>query len=279
MPSLNVHSGLRPHESLRVGTYRTSGERAQPLTVHPHVAIALVRSGSASVWCGANVELCPNDVLLIPEGFPHAMRRAENLEMLGLAACTSCWREGAGRRLMEMVAEVAEGACPVRRLTAADASQLEGHLLSLGREVEAQRIGWETGTDALLALVHLGLRRASLPGPVPAGSAAWIGRALSFIALHAVGGISLVDVARHVGRSPAYVASTVQAQTGRTVVEWISEARLAAARQWLLHSDASIESLAADVGYPSTSQFYRVFRKTHGMTPRAWRVLHGKRPE
>jgi len=274
MTALNIRSNLGPHDALRVGRMHATGDVAHPLVVHPHAAIALVLRGSASVWCGELYEIHANDVIILPEGYPHAMRTASGLELLGLALCCACVRSGQGRRLVDLVARTGEGACAVRRLSGGDAAQLAGLLEALGSEAETRRPGWESATDALLALVHVVLARAAMPDGVPALRTAWIGRALAFIASEATNGISLSDVARHVRRAPAHVAATVRAQTGRTVSQWIAESRLAVARQWLLHSDATIEQLAATAGYPSTSQFHRVFRKAHGLTPAAWRRLH-----
>jgi AraC family transcriptional regulator, transcriptional activator of pobA len=45
--------------------------------------------------------------------------------------------------------------------------------------------------------------------------------------------ISLGDVARAVGRNPAYITTNVRRRTGLTVGEWIAERRMAHARMLL----------------------------------------------
>ncbi|NBD15763.1 MAG: response regulator [Cyanobacteria bacterium] len=87
-------------------------------------------------------------------------------------------------------------------------------------------------------------------------------------------GITLCDVAKAVGYSPAYLTNTVKQQTGRTVNRWIIERRMAQAR-FLLHStNQSIEQIAMTVGYQNTCHFYRQFRQYEGSTPQAWRKKH-----
>ena len=274
MARVHVRSSLAAHEALRVGVHRACGALGSARVVHPHAALSLVLRGSATVWCGATYELGVGDVLLIPEGMPHAMMRADELEQRGAALCTACLGEGAGRALMEVIHQVSAGACAVRHLAAGDAARLDWLLVELGRESESGHAERRAAMDALLTLMRLVLLRASASARVVDGGVEWVGLALSFIALHATEAISLSDVASHVRRAPAHVAATVRSRTGRTVSDWIVDARLAAARDWLRHSDASIEQVAASVGYGSPSQFHRVFRRVHGMTPTEWRRLH-----
>ncbi len=101
-----------------------------------------------------------------------------------------------------------------------------------------------------------------------------VAKALAFIEGHATRGVSLQDVGRHVARSPNHVAAAVKATTGRTVGQWSTHVRMAAARQLLLHSDETIEAIAERMGFSSSSHFYRTFRRTPGQSPAAWRRAH-----
>jgi AraC-like DNA-binding protein len=101
-----------------------------------------------------------------------------------------------------------------------------------------------------------------------------VARALEFVHRRGATGISLRDVASHVARSPAHVASLVKTATGVTVVGWITRARLSEGRQLLLHTDESIEAIAERCGFASPSHFHRAFKRAHGAPPGEWRRAH-----
>lgn len=86
--------------------------------------------------------------------------------------------------------------------------------------------------------------------------------------------ISLCDVAAAVERSPAYLTDRVRKETGKTVLEWIVEYRMADARQLLLHTDYPVSKIAEQVGYFDRRHFSRQFLRSHKMTPKKWRSFH-----
>lgn len=83
--------------------------------------------------------------------------------------------------------------------------------------------------------------------------------------------ISLCDVAKKVNCSPAYLTDLVRRKTGRTVVDWIIQYRMTAARHYLLKTTYTIEQISEVLGYLEPSYFIRQFRQIHGITPHAWR--------
>lgn len=86
--------------------------------------------------------------------------------------------------------------------------------------------------------------------------------------------ISLRDVARAVGRSPSHLTSILRRETGMTVLEWITERRMAEARRRLRETDEDIAIVAERVGYRDATYFIRQFRRAHQVTPRAFRLAH-----
>ncbi|PSF38513.1 DNA-binding response regulator [Aphanothece hegewaldii CCALA 016] len=82
--------------------------------------------------------------------------------------------------------------------------------------------------------------------------------------------ISLSDVARSVGYSPAYLTNQLKQETGRTVNRWIIERRLVEACNLLKNTKWAVEQIAITVGYSNASYFFRQFRQYRGMTPKAW---------
>ena len=87
-------------------------------------------------------------------------------------------------------------------------------------------------------------------------------------------GITLCDVAKAVGYSPAYLTNRVKQETGRTVNRWIIERRVAQELFLLSNTNQSVEEIATAIGYQNTCHFFRQFRQYQGTTPQAWRKKH-----
>jgi AraC family transcriptional activator of pobA len=195
--------------------------------------------------------------------------------------CTSCMMSAPGQRLATMLRAVSEGASPVRTVAMNDRETFQWLLVSMHGELEADAAWKALAIEGYLSLLAAIVLRADRALDVMNGAephATLSGRALAFITEKATDGISLADVARHVHRSAAHTATVVKAETGRTVVEWITHARLAAARQLLLKSDESVESIGSRMGFASPSHFHRVFKRHHGATPSEWRKAHFSAP-
>jgi len=87
--------------------------------------------------------------------------------------------------------------------------------------------------------------------------------------------LSLCDVAQEVGMTPGHLTTVVRRRTGRTVQEWIIERRMTEARKLLTDNDIPIHEVARRVGIPDPGYFSRLFRRTHGASPRTWRGRAG----
>ncbi|MBP5975784.1 helix-turn-helix transcriptional regulator [Brasilonema sp. CT11] len=83
--------------------------------------------------------------------------------------------------------------------------------------------------------------------------------------------ISLREVAEAVDRSPAYLTDLVRRETGKTVLNWIIERRMAEARRLLVETEQSVERIAEAVGYFDRRHFSRQFLRLHNTTPQLWR--------
>jgi AraC-like DNA-binding protein len=83
--------------------------------------------------------------------------------------------------------------------------------------------------------------------------------------------LSLRDVAHEIGMTPGHLTTVVRRRTGRTVQEWIIERRMAEARKLLADTDLPVSEVARRVGISDQGYFSRLFRRTHGSSPRNWR--------
>lgn len=95
-----------------------------------------------------------------------------------------------------------------------------------------------------------------------------------FIDINYQQSISLREVAEAVGRSPAYLTDLVRRETGKTVLSWIIERRMAEARRLLVETNQSVERIAEAVGYFDRRHFSRQFLRLHNAAPQAWRRIY-----
>jgi AraC-like DNA-binding protein len=104
-----------------------------------------------------------------------------------------------------------------------------------------------------------------------------LSRVFRFIETNYQHSISLREVAEAVGRSPAYLTDLVRRETGKTVLNWIIERRMAEARRLLLETEHSVEKIAEAVGYFDRRHFSRQFLRLHKTTPQTWRRTYQNR--
>jgi len=98
-----------------------------------------------------------------------------------------------------------------------------------------------------------------------------LNQVFDFIESHCLESISLADVAKYVGKSTSYLTNIVRQKTGKTVLQWIIEYRMAKARYLLVQTNLSVEEIAEAVGYLNMRHFSRQFGQIHGLSPRKWK--------
>lgn len=90
---------------------------------------------------------------------------------------------------------------------------------------------------------------------------------------------SLTSVAAYFHVHPNTVSGMIKRETGKTFGETIREMRMSRALTLLSSGKISIAQVSALCGYENPSNFYRVFKQSFGMTPRAYLEKHGGSPE
>lgn len=238
--------------------------------VHVEAALALITGGKALVEQRSTWTLEPGDLLVVPSGEPHRFLegRAESWS-LGFRPSFVPDRDQAW--FLDPFERVRDGASAVVRIPSSRQGFVEGLFAELERTNEPR------AATSLLTLILHEIRGAAAPQSAaatrPAGNV--VGEALRYIERHCLGPLTLQDVAAAVGRSPAHVTTAVKRATGRTVVEWIIDGRMAEARRMLLHSSEKVDEIAERVGYADPTHFIRMFRRAHGATPARWRSARG----
>ena len=146
-------------------------------------------------------------------------------------------------------------------------------LTSLDTELRNTPAHYRHASRALLHLVLVDLARLLEPAELAMDDDPALRSVFSFIEEQFRKPISLADVARSVGRNPAYITTTVRRRTGLTIGEWITERRMAHARRLLqTGSRRNMADLSLACGYDDPSHFLRSFKKMHGATPSQWRA-------
>jgi AraC-like DNA-binding protein len=106
---------------------------------------------------------------------------------------------------------------------------------------------------------------------VTAHSNALVRDALEIIDRRYAESIGPAEIARELGRHPAYLTNLVREVTGKSLGTWLIERRLGAARLLLSTTDDSVGDIAAAVGYVDISHFARYFTRRYGTPPARWR--------
>jgi AraC family transcriptional regulator, transcriptional activator of pobA len=148
------------------------------------------------------------------------------------------------------------------------------HLRIMHREHMERRDGYEEMVGAYLTIILVALSRltAHYPDTLERAGDPALAQVFRLIEQHYTGSLSTSDIAAGVGMTPGHLTTLVRRRTGRTIGEWITERRMAAARDLLVSTDLSAEQVAARVGYADPGYFNRKFRQVHGTPPGAWRA-------
>jgi AraC-like DNA-binding protein len=130
-------------------------------------------------------------------------------------------------------------------------------------------------------LVALMLHETALHPQIPAdfpGPAAVIARhAQQYLVTHfADRDLSASTIARVLDCHPDYLGRCFRASYGITITTAIHRQRLKRARTLLMDSSDTIESIARECGFSAPAFFRRVFRRTEGVSPSAFRQLYAR---
>ncbi|MCS6828172.1 MAG: AraC family transcriptional regulator [Caldilinea sp.] len=93
----------------------------------------------------------------------------------------------------------------------------------------------------------------------------------NFIHEHVRESICVADIAAFVGYNPHYVSKKFREETGRSLVSYIKEAKIAEAKLLLRFSDLSLTEISELLSFSSQSYFTATFREVTGATPQQFR--------
>ena len=271
--------------ALRFGQELASSGGLPGAHAHDYLALAYFERDGGSLRSGERSwEVRAGDAFVIPPGEVHdpsGLAKAEGwavffpVEVLappGSGAFLS-WR--AHPLLFPFVAGVDQPGGGARRLVVPPKkrSSWSARLSALHSELRERRDGYREAALAYLTLLLVDVSRltSEVVGDLRLNDEPLLAEVFRFVEERYRERVSLKDVARAVSLTPGHLTTVVRRKTGRTVVEWIAERRLAQARRLLVETDLSVEEVGHRVGYNDPVYFVRSFRRAHGTTPLGWR--------
>jgi AraC-like DNA-binding protein len=259
-----------------------------PLTVHAVV------QGRAWLWLDdpdASLELAPGDVALVrggpdqhiahepaatclsPEEFRarHADDEASGDRRASVLLCGAYQFSGdVGRGLLEALP-------PILPLSAAVDDPVQGVIALLSHELAAFAPGRQTVLDRLLDVLVVLTVRASLqrsadaPRWYRASADPRLGPALSAVHADAAHPWTVPELAAISGLSRAAFARSFRQELGQTPMQYVTDWRMALARDYLGRGELTLAQIANLTGYASPYAFATAFRRHHGQPPGLWR--------
>lgn len=103
-------------------------------------------------------------------------------------------------------------------------------------------------------------------------------RAKAYVKSHALGEISRNQVSESIHVSPEYLSRVFRQKTGQSLVEYITDVKMNAAKEMLTHSDKPVSQIAAELGYGNFSYFSQLFRDHFSLSPSEFRRRNPPQP-
>ncbi len=138
----------------------------------------------------------------------------------------------------------------------------------------------ETNRIVLLELEarlrRFGQQQLLQPAPRPPTKSVHKGEAMArWVAAHFAEEIQIGHIARAVNLHPNYAMSLFRKTFGVSLVDYVTQHRVAHAQQLLISTDLSVLDVAMRAGFGSSSQFYAAFKRICGVSPRRYRERLG----
>jgi transcriptional regulator GlxA family with amidase domain len=92
-----------------------------------------------------------------------------------------------------------------------------------------------------------------------------------WMAAHFADAVKVADIANAVNLHPNYAMNLFRKTFGVSVVDYLTQHRVAHAQQLLLTTELSVLDVAMRSGFGSSSQFYEAFKRICGLSPRKYR--------
>lgn len=89
--------------------------------------------------------------------------------------------------------------------------------------------------------------------------------------------LSIYPISSDVRMSPVYLGRLFKKNTSKSISSYITDVRMEKAKELLLSSDDSINSIAERIGLSNGNYFFTLFKKMNGITPNEFRQIADKK--
>lgn len=110
---------------------------------------------------------------------------------------------------------------------------------------------------------------------VPSGDSDRIQQIKQYINNHLDKDLSLKTIANQMFLSTSYLSVLFKKRTGSSFSAYVEDQRMKRAKDLLCNRDASISTVAQQVGYADQAYFSRVFSRCVGCSPKTWQLNQG----
>lgn len=247
---------------------------------HRYVEVGIVVRGEMTIWWeGINTRVAAGNVFVIPPGtryLPHVCETEKpspphSVVWLalhrGTAVAHMCTLEGKSHRLSEYY-------CFTE-------SQIMGQARSLAQEMADRSPHFETVVRGCLLCLLTWLLRAPVQSITRQGEGgrdkrgdtqdSFQERVENYLRSNYHRPLTLPQVARSMGCSPAYLCRHFRELTGNTPFQFLRAVRMEAAKRLLL-SEVPISRVAEMVGFDDPLYFSKVFSGQAGVSPQSYRT-------
>lgn len=100
-----------------------------------------------------------------------------------------------------------------------------------------------------------------------------INRVIQYIKKNLDVSLTLEKISSIVNVHPNYLSFTFKKEVGKTLTEYIDDLKIEAIKQYINHTNLSINEISYNLNFNHVTYFYRYFKKHTGLTPKEYRKL------
>jgi len=251
---------------------------------HPEIQIMLIESGEGTLIAGDYVgRFSPGDVFALGSGQPHVFRcdnayyqkrsalRARSISLYFDASYfgQTLWDSNDLASVREFSESVKQG-FQYTKGTAERAAEL---IRLMAKQKGLSRISTFFLLLNLLTDIQGRKKLSLLPGRLLAHEEGRMNAIVEFTFRESRRKIYLTEVAQIANLSVEAFCRYFKLHTRKTYINFLNAVRISNACQLLIHRDFSVEQVCYQSGFSNVSNFNRIFKKTTGKTPLAFRGL------
>ena len=259
--------------------------RKEELPDHSHewCELIYIHSGKGTFFVDQTfIELEKGDLIIIPPNIIHKsiLEDRETLTSSALFFSPTMSTLTTDQRMILFQTSVKAKEARIYRYKCTQNEQqfVEGHFNQIDQERTNRCTNWEETVSLQILMLVIQFKRwmehSVEEQEIIPTNLTWLKASLDYIELNLHEPIRLDNLAKEANISPVYFSKKFKRTIGMTVSDFLFKKKVLKARELLVQTDESIQSIAEQLGYQTMPHFYRLFKKETGITPAAYRKKH-----